>query len=175
MAKYFLLLSIILMGCFSSYRVPSKKYGDQLLSINKNLDGTISKTFLRHGLTYVDKSKQKKLIERKVYDEQRLIYRYPILRSNVGASKIFLASGNNFISKTTVDTLILINNDLPIMNRHFWGKGVVFTRLTDSSYIIKPTSDNTGPSKFYISTSHNYEEIKNDNGFIADSLVLSIR
>src|SRR5438552_1672013 len=128
--KYLFLMSIILTGCFSSYHVPSKKYGDQLLSTNRNVDRTTTNTFLRHGLTYVDKAKQKKLIERNVYDEGRLIYRYPILRSNVGASKIYLTSGNNFISKTTVDTIILINNDIPIMNRHFWGKGIVFTRLT---------------------------------------------
>ena len=164
-----------MIGCIPSYHVPSKKYGDQLLSTTKNVDGIVTNTFLRHGLTYVDQAEQKKLIKRNVFDEGRLIYKHPILKSNIGASKIFLRSGNNFVSKTTVDTIILINNDLPIMNRHFWGEGVVFSRLTDSSYTIKPTSDNSGTAKFYISTSHNYEEIKSDQGFIADSLVLSIR
>ena len=139
------------------------------------MDGTVTKTFLRHDLTYVDMAKQKKLIGRNVFNEGRLIYRYPILRSNVGASKIYLTSGNNFISKTTVDTINFTNDDLPIMNRHFWGKGIVFTKITDSSYIIKPTNDNLATANFYISASHNYEEIKKDKGFIADSLVLSIR
>ncbi len=162
-------------GCFSSYNVPSKKYGDQLLSTNKNLNDITTHTFLRHGLTYVDKTKKKKLIERNVYDEGQLIYRYPVRRSNVGASKIYLTSGNNFILKTTADTVVLINNNLPIMNRHFWGKGIRLSRLTDSSYIIRPTSDNTGAAKFYISASDNYEEIENNKGFIADSLEISIR
>lgn len=174
MLKYLFLMSIILTSCFSSYKVPSKKYGDQLISKKQNADGTSTSTFLRHGLTYVDKAKRKKLIERNVFDEGRLIYRYPILRSNVGASKIYLTSGNNFISKVKADTIIFINNDLPIMNRHFWGNNIALTPLTDSSYILK-SRVNTGILRFYISASDNYEEIKNDNGFIADSLGLTTK
>jgi hypothetical protein len=167
-------MSIILTSCFSSYKVPSKKYGDQLVSKKHNANGTSTNTFLRHGLTYIDKAKQKKLIERHVYDDGRLIYRYPILRSNVGASKIYLTSGNNFISKAKGDTIVFINNDLPTMNRHFWGNNITLSPLTDSSYILK-TKAETGVAKFYVSASDIYEEIKNGNGFIADSLVITIR
>jgi len=167
-------MSIILTSCFSSYKVRSKKYSDQLVSKKQNADGTSTSTCLRHGLTYIDKAKQKRLTERNVFADGGLIYRYPILRSNVGASKIYLTSGKNFISKATADTIICSNNDLPIMNRHFWGNNITLLPLTDSSYIIK-TRDKTGVAKFYVSASDIYEEIKNGNGFIADSLVLTIR
>ena len=175
MLKYLIAVSIILTSCSSSYKTPSKKYGDQLLSTDKNLDGTTTNTFLRHGLTYVDKSEKKKLIARKVYDQQRLIYRYPVLRSNLKASKIYLISGNNFISKGTADTIIFQNSDLPVMNRHFWGQGITVRKLTDTSFVIKPSSNNLGIVRFYVSASDNDEEIANNNGFISDSLVLKTR
>ncbi len=89
-------------------------------------------------------------------------------------AKIDLTSGNNFMSKVKADTIIFINKDLPIMNRRFWATNIALTPLTDSSYIFK-TRANTGVAKFYVSASDTYEEIKNGNGFIADSLVLTIR
>ena len=168
-------MSIILTSCSSTYKIPSKKYGDHLLSTNKNADGTFTNIFLRHGLTYVDKVKKKKLIERNVYDEGRLIYTYPILRSDLQPSKIYLTSGNNFISKGKADTVIFENKNLPVMNRHFWGQGITLRKLTDSSFLIKPSSSNSGVAKCYISASDNYEEIAKDNGFISDSLVLTTK
>lgn len=175
MLKYLIAVSIILTSCSSTYKTPSKKYSDQLLSSHKNPHGTTTNTFLRHGLTYVDKTKKNKLIERNVYDKGQLIYRYPILRSNLKPSKIYLRSGNNVISKTKTDTVVFINSDLPVMNRHFWGKGIMLSKLSDSTYIGKAISENSRTATFYISTSDNYEEIQNDKGFIADSLVLSVR
>jgi hypothetical protein len=173
--KHFLLLTIILTGCLTNYKIPSKNYDDKIISTSKNIDGTTTYKFYRHDLEYVDIAKQHKLLERKVYDHKQIIYRYPILETNVKPSKIFLKSGNDFLIKTGSDTIVFINDELPVMNRHFWGKGVVFSRITENSYLIKPSSDNTGYARFYISTSHNYEEINNDKGFIADSLVLPIR
>ena len=86
-----------------------------------------------------------------------------------------MTSGNDFLSKTGSDTIVFINDDLPVMNRYFWSKGVIFKRITENTYLIKPSSENTGYARFYISISHNYEEIENEMGFISDSLILPIR
>jgi hypothetical protein len=165
----------MLTGCLTKYKIPSQKYGDNLLSTTKEPEGLTTYKFNRHNLTYIDKAKSGKLIERKVYDNDQIVYRYPILKTNIGPTQIFLKSGNDFLAKMGSDTVIFINNDLPIMNRHFWGKGIVFSRVTENTYLVKPTAGNSGFAKFYVSTTHNYEEIKNDNGFIADSLILPIR
>ena len=126
--KYFLLVSIILTGCLTSYKIPSKKYGDKLISTIQSGDGTTTYQFSRHDLEYVDIARGHKLLERKVYDRKQIIYRYPI-----------------------------------------------FSRLTENSYLIKPAANNIGYARLYISVSDNYEEVKNRNGFISDSLVLPIR
>jgi hypothetical protein len=172
--KYLFLLSIILTGCMTKYRIPSKKYGDKVISTSKNSDGTRTVRFYRHNLEYVDIANRHKLLDRKVYNNKQVIYRYPILEKNVKPSEFYLKSGNDFLMKTGTDTLVFIN-DLPIMNRHFWGKGVMFSRITENTYLVRPSKDNNGLAKFYISTTHNYEEIENDKGFIADSLIVSIR
>ena len=173
--KYFLLATIILTGCTTSYKIPSKKYDDKLISTTKNPDGTTTYKFSRHDMEYVDIARHHKLLDRKVYDNNQIIYRYPILKNNVEPTKIVLKSGNDFLAKTGSDTIAFINDELPVMNRHFWGKGVVLSRITENSYLIKPTANNTGYARFYISVSDNYEEVKNGNGFISDSLVLPIR
>jgi hypothetical protein len=173
--KYLLFFSIVLTGCRSSYNIPSQKYGDNLISTTKSSDGTTTNKFMRHDLTYVDIAKQNKLLERKVFDYEQLVYRYPILRSNIKPGKIFLRSGHSFLSTTLSDTLVFVNDYLPVMNRHFWAKGVVISTLTDSSYLVKTNVNNNGYARFYISVSDNYEEVKKGNGFISDSLVLPIR
>ena len=173
--KYFLLLTIIFTGCLTSYKIPSKKYDDKLISTTKNPDGTTTYKFSRHNLEYVDIARQRKLLDRKVYDNNQIIYRYPILKNNVEPTKIALKSGNDFLANTRSDTIVFINDGLPIMNRHFSGKGVVFSRITENSYLIKPSSNNIGYARLYISVSDNYEEVKKRNGFISDSLVLPIR
>ncbi len=162
-------------GCLTTYKIPSKKYDDKIISTSKNLDGTTTYKFYRHDLEYVDTAERHKLLDRKVYDNNQIVYRYPILETNVKPSKIFLKSGNNFLSKTESDTIMFINDNLPIMNRYFWGKGIMFTRITENSYLVKASVNNKGYARFYISVSDNYEEIKKGNGFISDSLVLPIK
>jgi hypothetical protein len=159
----------------TSYKIPSKKYGDKPISTIQSGDGTTTYQFSRHDLEYVDIARGHKLLERTVYDRKQIIYRYPILKNNVGPTKIVLKSGNRFLAKTGSDTVVFINNGLPVMNRNFWAKGVVFSRLTENTYLIKPAANNIGYARLYISVSDNYEEVKNRNGFISDSLVLPIR
>jgi hypothetical protein len=173
--KYFLLPTILLTGCLTNYKIPSNKYGDKLISTTKNADGTTTYKFYRHNWEYVDIAQQHKLLERKVYNNERLVYRYPIREANVRPTNFLLKSGKNFLTKTGSDTITFINDDLPVMNRHFWGKGVMIQRITENCYIVKPATDNIAYARFYISTTHNYEEIRNDNGFIADSLILPVR
>jgi hypothetical protein len=165
---------MFLTGCMTTYKIPSKKYGDKLILASK-ADGTTTYKFIRHNLTYIDIAKQHKLIERKVYNKDQIIYRYPILKSNIGYCKILLKSGNDFLAKAGSDTLIFITNDLPTMNRHFWGKGIVLSRITGNNYLVRPSIDNDGYARLYISATDNYEEIKKDKSFIADSLILSVR
>jgi len=165
----------MLTACSTSYQIPSKKYDDKMISTSKKSDGTTMYKFHRHGLIYVDTAKKHRLLDRKVYDGDQLVYRYPVLAKNVKPGIILLKSGNDFLDQSKGDTIVYIGNDLPVMNRYFWGKGVMLARLTETSYLIKPSPNNTGVAKLYISTTHNYEEIKDDKGFIADSLVLIIK
>ncbi len=173
--KYLVLLIVLLTACISNYTIPSKKYDDEMISTSKNLDGTTTHKFYRHGLEYNDVANGQKLLSRKVYDNRLVIYRYPVLEENVNSSKLFLKSGNDFLSRTGTDTLVFINEDLPIMNRRFWGKGILFSRITNNSYLLQPAQNNDNLAKIYVSASHNYEEIQNSKDFIADSLILPIR
>ena len=173
--KIFLPTIFLVTACSSAYKIPSHKYDDKIISTSQNSNGTTTYKFYRHDLVYIDTANKHKLLDRKVYDGDQLVYRYPVLKVNVRPSKIFLKSGNSFLDKSKVDTVMFINNDLPAMNRLLWGKGVIITKLTENAYRIKASPDNTGFARIYISTTHNYEEIENDNGFIADSLVLQVK
>jgi hypothetical protein len=173
--KKIILAVFVLTSCGTNYKIPSKNYDDMLISSTKNADGSKTLKFYRHDLKYIDVAKHGKLITRTVYNSNVMIYRYPISRNNVDPTKIFLRSGNNFISKTSKDTVIFRNSSLPIMNRYFYGKGVSLKRITESTYEVAAIADNTNFAGFYVLTTVNFEEIKNRKGFISDSLIFPIK
>jgi hypothetical protein len=173
--KYSLLIAILFTGCLTRYSIPSKRYNDTILSTAHNADLSTTYRFKRHDWEYEDIVKRHKLLERRVYDSGQLVYRYPVLRGNVRPSDFFLKSGRVFLTGNGVDTLVFINEDLPTMNRFIWASGVTLMKITENTYWVKPLANNKDFAKFYVSVGHNMEEVKNDKGFIADSLVLPIR
>ena len=171
----FIFTLFILSACQSSSKYSEKRYDDENISKTKKINGIYNREFFWHGLKYYDKINGHKLIERKVYAEEKLLYKYPINQSNFPKTKIWLASGNNFLQKSVYDTIFFSNPELPWMNRIAWCRGATISRVSDSSYLIRATKDAISKSGFFISVSTNYEEIKNNNGFVSDSLILFVK
>jgi hypothetical protein len=160
---------ILFFGCS-----PKNIYSDTIIKKSKSIEGLEIVEFTRHGLTYVDKRKRSRIIERSVFDEGKLIYRYPITRESIGTS-MRLQSGKNSLELGVMDTLRIRYYSHPMMNRHIIAIGGTISRFDDSTYLVKATNINNKKVKVQILASVNYEEIKNDKGFIADSLLLDIR
>ena len=167
---YFISGLILLFGCS-----PKNIYTDSIINKSKNIEGFEIVQFNRHGLIYIDKRKQNKIIERSVFDDGRLMYRYPITKESIGTTTLALQSGKNSLELGVIDTLRIGYGNLPAMNKHIIAKGGTITRLDDSTYLVKTLNPNSKKVTVYIQVSVNYEEIKNDRGFIADSLLLDIR
>ena len=166
---------LILTNCANSELYSKKKYDDQVLSNSEKINGSYTREFTRHGLTYFDKTDDKKIMERKVYSENKLIYKFPINKSTLSKTDLKLLSGNMFLKAGVTDTIQLINDDLPIMNRNVYVKGAAISRTSDSTYLIKAKDSLVSKATFYISVSDNFEEIGGRKSFISDSLQIDIK
>ena len=169
----FLLLTLI--NCRTSRLYSKKYYDDEVISVSEKIHGVYFRNFKRHNLLYIDKTDGKQIIERKVFRDSNLLYRYPIVKSNIPMTDIKLLSGNNYLKKDFNDTIQIINSGLPIMNRTVYVKGALISRTSDSTYLIKAKDSISLQAKFYITASDNFEEIKNRKSFISDSLIVEIR
>ena len=167
----YLLVGILLVnGCASKHI-----YDDSIISRSKNAAGVDLIEFNRHGLLYKDKKVKNKIIERYVYEGQKLIYRYPITKEVIGKTTLRLLSGKGYLTVNVLDTLRIENINLPIMNRTTYVRGGVISRIDDSTYYIKVMDAKNGFVKAFVNVSANYEEIKGDMGYVADSLTVAVR
>lgn len=166
------IITVIVIFAISSFTEAS--YFNTYLQTN--FEDTIIKKFTRHnGLLYIDKKVKKKIISREVYSDNKLVYKYPITRENIVKGTICLGTGNNFLIKGLSDTIYFKNYVLPITNRLAAMKGGQISRLTDTSYIVRSNSSIGTSAVFILTASDNFEEIKNRETFIVDSIVLSIK
>jgi hypothetical protein len=160
---------IIFFGCS-----PKNIYSDSIIKKSKDIEGFEIIEFNRHGLIYIDKRKQNRIIERSVFKDGRLIYRYPIMKESIETT-LRLQSGKNTLEYGMIDTLRIEYINLPAMNKHVIAFGGAISRLDDSTYLVKAANLNSKKVTVQIRVSVNYEEIKNDKGFIADSILLNIK
>ncbi len=149
-------------------------YTDSIINKSKDIEGFYIVEFKRHGLIYIDKRKQNRIIERSVFEEGKLIYRYPITKESIGTT-MRLQSGKNSLELGVFDTLRIEYRNLPVMNKHVIAIGSTISRLDDSTYLVKAANLISKKVTVQILVSVNYEEIKNDRGFVADSLILNVR
>ena len=166
---FFGLIIVLFLSC-SSGKIPKSVN----ILTTKNAGDSYTKQHFRKGWMFVDSIQSKQIIERKVYLNGSLMYRFPIRKSELAKSDIQLQSGNNYLSSGIPDTLSFKNVNLPVMNRHLYTTGGTISKISDSSYLIK----SVGTSRnvvFYVSVSANLDEINNSEQFISDSLVLPVR
>ena len=139
------------------------------------MNGKYLKTFKRHDLVYADSMIGKKIFTRNVFLNDKIIYHYPVQQSELPKSDLRLLSGNDHLTREFVDTILIDNKALPIMNRTIHVKGAVISRTSDSTYLIKVNDRQLSKATLYVTASDNYEEIKGRVSFISDSLVMLIK
>ena len=168
-------IGILIIGITPHYLNKPFANGGFPIENTGSIGDTIVKRFDRHGLLYSDIKVKRKLISRNVYLDDKIVYKYPVTKKNVGRGVIELLSGNTFLPSGVDDTIRFSSYSLPTMNRTIYLRGGQIRRISDSSYLVKSNYTIRTVATFVIAASDNYEEIKNRPGFIVDSLVLPIR
>ena len=102
------------------------------------MDGTLTKVIYNLNAVYKDLYKNNLLIRRNIYDTMNILkYSSPLNTSNISKTKFWFKSGRVFFDQNKTDTITIINTGLPYYNRGIGFKGVIFSRLTDTSYILR--------------------------------------
>ena len=153
----------------------SRKFNDQIISKSKDGNGITHKRFNRHDLMYVDKLNGNKILTREVFSNNTLMYRYPFLQRDLIKTELKLLSGNNFLTRSVIDTIFVSTKALPVMNRTVYVKGAMISRTSDSTYLIKTKDSVSLRATFVVTAYDNFEEISGRQGFIVDSLVIPIK
>lgn len=140
-----------------------------------NSTDTIIKKYKKDGFICIDKKVGKKLVSRHLYGGPLLMFKYPVTKENAGKGSLRLASGNDFIRYGEMDTLIIHYPGLPMMNKSYYSQGGTMSRLSDSSYLLRPTSKPGGLLRFVLSALHNHGDIVDEGRVLIDSVVIPIR
>ena len=105
-----------------------------------NQDSVITKTYFKKGLRYEKDYVNGKLVQTREFKDNYLMARYPIYRETLRPSSISLRSGNNFFIKGTIDTLEIINPEIPPMNFGIRVSNGNITRLSHGIYLLEEFS-----------------------------------
>ena len=168
----FFFVAFSVLGCSANKKASQDTYTE---SISKPVNGLATKRHYRKGWLFIDQLNQKKIVSREVYLNNELMYRFPIKKRELIKSNITLLSGKAYLSRFGFDTLKFVNPELPVMNRHVYSVGGTIAAISDSLFIIKPSTSNSPKVTFYVSVSANMDELRNTEQFISDSLVLPVR
>jgi len=176
--KQFLLTFFILLtlcNCTNSRLYSNKTYDDKVISVSEKINGVYTRKFIRHEWLYIDKTDGKKIIERNIYVENKLLYKYPIDKPSLPKIDLRLLSGNNFIKAGVVDTLLIAKKGLPPMNRSIVAiGGAAIGPLSDSTYFITVLHRLDLKTTIRVIIMDEFEEINGRKIFI-DSLIIPIK
>ncbi len=103
-----------------------------------------------------------------------LLYKEPIFSNKIAHTQFLLKSGRNYINKTLIDTLYIINKDLPVLNRafrfiNFLPKRIGTTNI--SEYRVNPASIRSGANNLMILV---YLHQQNDRQQLLDTLNIPV-
>lgn len=135
------------------------------------------KVFNKGGLKYEEDYRLNKIIKCRIYSGDKLMYVSPITKNDLQPSIIRLKSGNSYLSRGSVDTLEIINTDIPIMNFGIEVVNSMISPVGERVYLIKPLdSRRPGADKVNIQVKV-FQEISKIRRpvFVSDSLVLDIK
>lgn len=136
-----------------------------------------TKVFIKGGLKYEEDYRQNKIIKCRIYSGDKLMYVSPITKNDLQSSIIRLKSGNNYLSRGSVDTLEIINTSIPIMNFGIEVINSMISPVGEKVYLIKPLDTRRpGADKVNILVKV-FQEISKIRRptFVSDSLVLDIK
>jgi hypothetical protein len=99
---------------------------------------TSFRKYKKNGFFYEDKFFKKKLISRNIFDgSKRLAYSFPINILTTSKTKYRFLSGRTYFDYNKIDTLEIINENLPYMNRGIAVSGVQLLWVAENLYQFK--------------------------------------
>ncbi|MFT3681044.1 MAG: hypothetical protein QM791_12270 [Ferruginibacter sp.] len=141
-------------------------------------DSTVkTKRYFKEGFEYRDDYKSGKLVRRRLYIGDKLMYESPLYKKDLLPSVIKLKSGKTFLSNAAFDTLEIINPQIPYINFGIEVKNVQLTNAGEKTYLIRAFNNSkTGIDtvKIYIKVYQGQYSRFNIPVFIADSVSFSI-
>lgn len=170
-----IIIFIFLIACNSTPNNKNELIQDRTLKREMTSD-TITKEYDKKGEHFVEKFVNDSLIQQKIFLNDTLRFLWPITRSALPKSKIYLSSGRTYLTRSETDTIQIINPALPTMHRGVHVIGGMITWYSDTSYIISvnPAHLSQEPLRFYVDVLVDSSDADNNN-FISDSLIIPIK
>jgi hypothetical protein len=112
--------------------------GGSKVSYSAGQDSVVTKSTFKKGARYERDYFKGKLTETRVFYGMQLVERYPIFKESLLPSRISLRSGNNFLTKDGIDTLDVVNQDIPPGNFGFQvSSATILSRVSHGIYVLK--------------------------------------
>lgn len=117
---------------------------------NGKLNGP-KRYFYSDGAMYLTEYKNGKLIAGQGFDENHKIkILFPLDIKKVERCKIKFKSGRDYFDKSKTDTIIIVNNSLPPLNRTVSVTGAVISFLDEDSFVIRLAKPDSNPKEIKI-------------------------
>ena len=169
----FALIAIITSSCSNSFERISYASNDTEIRIDSNsLPGYVLRYFERGGMRFFDTLQSNKIVSRKAYYGDLLMYKYPIAQEDIKPLKMRIKGDKDRLTLNKPDTITILNS-LPPKNQSLYTKGAEFNRLSSFRIVITPTNPAVDTVWLFIQGRQVYAEIT-DKTVYKDSIAIPV-